>query len=286
VYRLLAGTFALGVRRGILTRNPVDGLAPAERPKQRNAKRVAVPDGAALATFVAAGSTERSRAALALAAYAGCRLGEIRGLTWADCDTKKNTIVVRRSLLPDGTAKDPKTDAGKSTIPMLPALRRELLVWKIKAPHKSPHDLVIGTAEGTPVEERNLRRAFADAKDAAKIDVGEARLSWHSLRHSAASMLATELELPATTLAAVIGHTDAGFTLRVYARENRDAASVVPRRARPSGCRGRWSMTDRLACTAFRSNARRRAALGGSSSALAEGQLAEARAGCRSCPPA
>ena len=36
-----------------------------------------------------------------------------------------------------------------------------------------------------------------------------------------------QLELPATTLAAVIGHADAGFTLRVYARENRDAASVV-----------------------------------------------------------
>jgi excisionase family DNA binding protein len=227
VYRLLAGTFALGVRRGILTRNPVDGLAPAERPKQRNAKRVAVLDASALARFVKAGTTERWRAALALAAYAGLRLGEIRAVTWTDVDLKANTIEVRRSLLPDGTAKEPKTDAGKRTIPMLPALRRELLVWKVKAPHKRPDDLVIGTADEKPVEERNLRRAFQDAKDAAQIDVGEARLSWHALRHSAASMLATELELPATTLAAVIGHADAGFTLRVYARDGRDPAAVV-----------------------------------------------------------
>ena len=58
--------------------------------------------------------------------------------------------------------------------------------------------------------------------------VGETeRLSWHSLRHSYASMLATDLELPATTLARLTGHTDAGFTLRVYARDGRDAAAVV-----------------------------------------------------------
>jgi integrase len=150
-----------------------------------------------------------------------------RFCTRADVDLKANSVAVRRSLLPDGTAKDPKTGAGRRTVPILPALRRELLVWKLKAPHKRSGDLIIGTADGKPVEERNLRRAFDAAKDAAKVDVGEPRLSWHALRHSAASMLATELELPATTLAAVIGHADAGFTLRVYARDGRDPAAVV-----------------------------------------------------------
>src|SRR5919205_371261 len=45
-YRLIAGTFALALRRGLFTRNPVDGLAPAERPKQKNAKAIAVLDPA------------------------------------------------------------------------------------------------------------------------------------------------------------------------------------------------------------------------------------------------
>ena len=40
-------------------------------------------------------------------------------------------------------------------------------------------------------------------------------------------MLATDLELPATTLARLTGHTDAGFTLRVYARDARDPAALV-----------------------------------------------------------
>jgi integrase len=62
---------------------------------------------------------------------------------------------------------------------------------------------------------------------AAGLDGLDERLSMHSLRHSFASMLATNLELPPTTLAQLIGHADAGFTLRVYARDTRDTAAVV-----------------------------------------------------------
>jgi hypothetical protein len=39
--------------------------------------------------------------------------------------------------------------------------------------------------------------------------------------------LATDLELPATTLAQIVGHSDPGFTLRVYARDGRDEAAVI-----------------------------------------------------------
>lgn len=227
IYRLVVGTFALAVRRGILTRNPIDGLAPSERPKQRNAKRVAVLDADVLAKLVAAGSSERWRAALGLAGYAGLRLGEIRGLRWADVDREAGTVSVRRSLLPDGTPKAPKTDAGTRTVPMLPALRRVLLAWQVRSPHKRPHDLVIGTADGKHVAERNLRRALEDAKETAGLDKLDDRLSWHSLRHSFASLLATDLELPATTLARLTGHADAGFTLKVYARDGRDDTTLI-----------------------------------------------------------
>jgi hypothetical protein len=41
------------------------------------------------------------------------------------------------------------------------------------------------------------------------------------------AMLATDLELPATTLARLTGHADAGFTLRVYARDERRTETVV-----------------------------------------------------------
>ena len=122
LHRLLRGSFAHGVRRGILTRSPADGLAPTELPKQRNARPVQALDADTLAGLVAAASSERWRAALGLAAFAGLRLGELRALTWGHVNLEAGTIAVSRSMLPDGTAKTPKTAAGARTVPLVPPL--------------------------------------------------------------------------------------------------------------------------------------------------------------------
>jgi integrase len=103
-----------------VTRSPVDGLAPSERPKQRNAKRVVVREPATIAKRAAAGTTERWQAALGLAGYAGLRLGEIRALRWEEIDLGADLIRVRRSLLPDGTAKDTEDRRGTRDVPLLP----------------------------------------------------------------------------------------------------------------------------------------------------------------------
>ena len=110
---------------------------------------------------------------------------------------------------------------------MLPALRRLLVEWKLRSPWTGSDDYVICTHDGSPVQQRNAQRALGDAKEAAGLDDTEERLSWHSLRHSFASMLATDLELPATTLARIVGHADAGFSLRVYAKDGRNESAVV-----------------------------------------------------------
>jgi integrase len=226
VHRLARGAFALGVRRGVLTRSPADGLAPSEVPRQRNARPVHVLDADALARLVAAGTSERWRAALGLAGFAGLRLGELRALEWRDVDLDAGTIAVSRSLAPDGTSKTPKTDAGVRVVPILPALRRVLVEWRLRSPHTRPGDLVVCTAEGGPVQERNVRRALDDAKTAAGLAATVGRLSMHALRHSCLSALATG-GLAATTLAEIAGHTDPSFTLRVYARDGRDPAELV-----------------------------------------------------------
>lgn len=227
VYRLLAGTFALAQRRGIIARSPLDGLAPTERPRQRNARPVARLDADELERLVAAATSERWRAALALAAYAGLRLGEVRALRWGDVDFAAATVTVTRSLLPDGRPKPPKTAAGERVVPILPALRRPLREWRLRTSYSRPDDLVIASATGGPVTERTLARALAAAKRAAGLDATGERLSWHALRHSYASLLASSLDVPPTTLAELIGHADAGFTLRAYARDPRPTAEIV-----------------------------------------------------------
>ena len=57
----------------------------------------------------------------------------------------------------------------------------------------------------------------------------------HALRHSFASLLATDLELAPTTLAAIIGHADAGLhAARLCARRSRHGDGRRGR-ARPRG---------------------------------------------------
>jgi hypothetical protein len=62
VLRVLRGTFAHGVRRGVLSRSPADGLAPSERPPQRNAREVEVLAADALARLVEAAQDRRGAA--------------------------------------------------------------------------------------------------------------------------------------------------------------------------------------------------------------------------------
>ena len=65
------------------------------------------------------------------------------------------------------------------------------------------------------------------AKVAAGLDKTEGRLSSHSLRYAFASAMATELQVASTTLAKIVGHADAGFTLRLYAKDARDDAALT-----------------------------------------------------------
>ncbi len=227
VYRIAVAVFSFAEKRGVIVKSPVNGLTDAEKPTQRNKTKIYVLSDAEIERLIAAATTERWKAAIGLAGYAGLRLGEVRGLRWGDLDFDANVVYVRRSLLPDGTPVPTKTEAGNRPIPMVPALRRALLTWKIKSPYTAPEDYVVVAAGGVHVMERNLRRALDRAKEAAGLDGTEERLSWHSLRHSYASSLATDLDLAATTLARATGHSDAGFTLRVYAKDARDEAAFV-----------------------------------------------------------
>jgi integrase len=100
VYRLLVGTFAFAVRRGVIVASPVDGLIGTEKPRQKNKKEIALLDSVKMTKLVAAGGSERWRAALGLAGYGALRLGEVRGLQWGDVSFEEDTISVSRSLLP------------------------------------------------------------------------------------------------------------------------------------------------------------------------------------------
>ena len=76
-----------------------------------------------------------------------------------------------------------------------------------------PDDLVFTTPRDTPLSSRNLyNRELAPACDRIK----EPRVSWHSFRHTHATLLA-ELGESIKTAQAQLGHSDLATTLNLYA---------------------------------------------------------------------
>jgi integrase len=76
-----------------------------------------------------------------------------------------------------------------------------------------PDDLVFATPKGTPLSSKNMyNRELAPACDRIK----QPRVSWHSFRHTHATLL-TEVGESIKTAQSLLGHSDLGTTLNTYA---------------------------------------------------------------------
>lgn len=158
------------------------------------------------------GQTHR-RALLATLVFAGLRIGELTALQWRDVDLAGNRITVRAS----------KTDAGVRQIDLLPALRDELAAYKVQALSTAPNGYVFATLADTEPKQGNIRRRVLDkAVEKANEKLTEAGdvplpdgLTPHKLRHTFASILVA-LGVDPGSVMDQLGHTDPGFTLRVY----------------------------------------------------------------------
>jgi integrase len=169
----------------------------------------------------AAGQLDRSTrfhlsdrlAVVATLVFAGPRAHELCFLLWRDVDLAAGRIMVGRS----------KTQAGLREIKMVPILRDILAAHKANAYRSGPDDLVFPTGTGGP-RDRNglLSRVLGllfDRADELLVADGQVPLpkglTTHKLRHTFASVLIACGEDPISVMTQ-IGHTDPGFTLRVY----------------------------------------------------------------------
>ncbi len=163
------------------------------------------------------------RALLSTLVFAGLRIGELTALQWRDVDLAGSRLTVRAS----------KTDAGMRQVDLLPALRDELAAYKAHAASTGPSVFVFTTAAGSELIQGNIRRRVLDKAVATAneklIEAGEVPLpeglTPHKLRHTFASTLVA-LGVDPGSVMDQIGHTDPGFTLRVYRHGmRRDAAA-------------------------------------------------------------
>ena len=155
------------------------------------------------------------RILIATFVYAGLRLGEALALHWEDINLEAGAIRVRKA----------KTDAGVRTVNLLPVLRKELLAYKETL--EEPRDvLLFGTRKGRPLAPSNVRlKILAPATQRASTRLEREGLpplptgiTPHSLRRTFASLLFALGEPPPYVMSQM-GHTTAGLTLALYARE-------------------------------------------------------------------
>jgi integrase len=212
-----------------VTENAAAGKRRRLRPEQRRpvhldtaAQIVALLDAAAELDRDPRRACADRRAILATLILAGPRAHELGYLLWRDIDLANGRIYVGRS----------KTQAGLREIRIRPILRDILAAHKASAYRSGPDDLVFPTGTGGRRNKDNLRSSvlIASFKRADELLARRGHvplpkgLSAHKLRHTFASVLIACGEDPASVMAQ-LGHTDPGFTLRVYTHAmSRDSA--------------------------------------------------------------
>ena len=216
VLTVLSRIFSRACRRGLVTSNPVSQLEREELPKTKR-REFPTLDREAIGKLLAK-TPDRFRAVVALSVLTGLRQSETLGLRWQDIDGAGGILRVRFQLDRRGQLVEPKTVASKRDVPIPPSLVRMLEVRRRDARERGygrPTDFVFASKTGGPISRRNLmRRGLRTAIDRSDLP----KLSWHDLRHVAASALIAEgASVP--YLARILGHSSPTITLAVYAHE-------------------------------------------------------------------
>jgi len=145
-----------------------------------------------------------ARLAFALAAFAGLRAGEVRGLEWHDVDLRSRTLIVRRAIS-HGEVAAPKSGHER----VVPLASRLVALLRDAHPNRANSERVALTRSGKPWGAWGLLQAFERA--AGK--VGIAGFRFHDLRHFFVTQLFRDGS-PAPAVQALAGHHSLEVTQR------------------------------------------------------------------------
>ena len=203
--------FRFAMRDHVVAINPAQFVKkPSVRTRKAADERLTPEQLAAFFT----GLSGCTRIVVRIGAATGMREGEIFGLRWGDIDTKARMIHVCRQFTHGEFVEFPKTEAGARDIGIDDKLAAELSAWKLaqKAEHRKAESLVVGTRTGGPISASNfLAREFYPALKAAKLP----RVVFHSLRHTASTILASS-NVPPGTVHRILGHASFATTMKLY----------------------------------------------------------------------
>jgi len=211
----LSGVFVLAMNLGLSDRNPMTDVA---LPKARGSRETHAYSKDEVLAMLALPFDARTKAAIATAAFAGLREGEITGLWWSDYDGE--TITVRRSIdRADGEANETKTQSSAAPVPVIEQLKRLLDAYKATVP-LMPNGQPIPDAAMFP----GIRQTYADLdKMALRLirrilqAAGLQWHGWHAFRRGVATLL-NDLGVPLLTIQAILRHGDSRVTEKAYVK--------------------------------------------------------------------
>jgi integrase len=163
---------------------------------------------------------------VAVAAASALRRSELRGLKWEDLDLEKCWFNLQRGYVSKSETKM-KTKASRKGMEMLPALAAALLIWRENTPYNQDGDWVFASPF------TNGKRPYwpdSALKDHIKPAVAAAgitkRVTWHTFRHSLASLLGQQGE-GVKTVPELLRHATSRITLDVYQQGSTEAKRLA-----------------------------------------------------------
>jgi integrase len=219
LHTVLHGAFAEAVRWGLLPRNVVSLVRP---PRKAHVEVVALTVEQARA-LLAAAAGNRFEALLMLAVKTGMRRGELLALRWEDVELDRGMLQVRGTLrrTREGlTFGAPKTAASRRKVVLSPSSVAALRRHRARQ-EEERHGigdlwldlgLVFPNTLGRPMEPRDL---LANVYRPLLEHAGLAPVTFHVLRHTAATLLLSEGEHP-KVVQELLGHAQVSITLDRY----------------------------------------------------------------------
>ncbi len=246
---ILHPVFTLAVRDGYIRTNPTDGVMREikqshnwEKPKRH---ALTIEQQSAFVEYVAKSEIYNHWLPLFTAFLGtGCRVGELIGLRWQDCDFENDVISINHNLIYRQTDSGkcemsittPKTSAGIRTIPMLPEVRKAFITERKKQMAQGGNNTVVDGYSGFIFLNREsyvhnpmtINRAIVRIYKAYNLEETELakkekrepvlipHFSVHNLRHTFCTRFC-ENETNIKVIQEIMGHSDISTTMNIYA---------------------------------------------------------------------
>ena len=202
------------VKERLLIRNPADNCV-VPKAQYQEMKTLQPED---LKAYLDAAERRNALAMFYLELVSGIRKGELVALRWEDLDIEQRTISVSKQATKDEAGNlvvtRPKTEHSIRQI-SIPQEAVDLLVRE-HAKHPSNPWLFPSSRTGAMYHPDSV----ATLHQRILKDAGLEHLRFHDLRHTFAT-LALQNGVDIKTVSAMLGHYDAGFTLRTYTHTTR-----------------------------------------------------------------